>query len=198
MQSGIFHPFVRDEKATATVEFVAIMPFFLLIAFFILEISIAIFRVATLEKAVQLGARVAVVSDPVIAGVPTLNALGGSGAYGTPCSTSGACAGFATQTCTGSGCNAAEFARIANRMRNIFNVADRYITISYSYAQLGFAGGPLIPSVTVTVSGVPYEAIVTTIMASFFTRAGGTSPLVNLPPMSVTMTAEDLSTAGAS
>ena len=92
----------------------------------------------------------------------------------------------------------ATFTTVANRMRNIFNVANSKITITYTYVALGFAGGPPIPSVTVTVSGVPYDTILTTLMASFFARAGGASTFVNLPTMSVTMTGEDLSTAGAS
>jgi hypothetical protein len=198
VQAGAFHRFIRDQKATATVEFVAIMPFFMLIAFFILEISVAMFRIASLEKAVQLGARIAVVSDPVVAGVPALNGLGGSGVYGDQCST-GACTGFTTATCTGgSGCNAT-FTMIATRMRNLFNVPDAKISISYAYINLGFAGGPVIPAVTVTASNVPYDTVFTAILQKFFTTSGaGTSPFVNLPTMSVTLTGEDLKTAGTS
>src|SRR5436305_10392969 len=118
------------------------MPFFMLTAFFILEIGVAMFQIATCEKAVQLGARVALVTDPAATGVPTLNTRVG-GNYGDQCST-GACTDFGTLTCTGGGGCPASFATIANRMRNIFNVADQYITITYTYVGLGFAGGPSI------------------------------------------------------
>ena len=199
MRARAFHHFVRDERAASTVEFVAIMPFFVLIAFFILEISVATFRIATAEKAVQLAARMAAVSDPAATGVPTINARAGSGVYGDQCNTGACSTAWSPKTCTGTGCTAAAFDPIWNRMQNIFNVPKANVTITYSDAGLGFAGGPTIPSVTVTVSGVPYDTIFTAILQNFFTTTGaGASPFVNLPPMSVTMTAEDLTTAGAS
>ncbi len=80
-------------------------------------------------------------------------------------------------------------------MRSISSLIDnQYVTITYSYVGLGFAGGPIVPGVTVTLSGVPYGGVGTTILGKFF---DSTSPLVTLPTISVTLTGEDLSTAGA-
>jgi hypothetical protein len=73
-------------------------------------------------------------------------------------------------------------------------IQSQYVTITYSDVGLGFAGGPIVPSVTVTLTGVPYGAVVTTILGNFFS---GASPLVTLQTISVTLTGEDLSTAGA-
>jgi hypothetical protein len=75
----------------------------------------------------------------------------------------------------------------------------KYVTITYSYAQLGFVNGRIVPRVTVTLSGVPYDILVTTIVGGFFklTNPSATSPLTTLPPISVTLTGEDLSRAGA-
>src|ERR1700686_3989851 len=163
MRSGAFQRWVLDEKASATVEFVAIMPFFVLIAFFILEIGVAMFRIATLEKAVQLGARLAAVSDPAVAGVPALNAKI-AGNYGDQCNTGACSTSWSPKACTGTGCTPAAFDPIWNRMQNIFNVPKANVTITYSDAGLGFAGGPPIPSVTVTVSGVRYDTVFAAIL----------------------------------
>ena len=78
----------------------------------------------------------------------------------------------------------------------------QHVTIRYDYVGLGFAGGPIIPAVTVTVQGVPYGAIMTTILAGFMRIATGNpsagSPLTNLPTITATFTGEDLSSLGAS
>ncbi len=204
--------FIREEKAGATVEFVALMPAFFLLTFFIFEIIIAVLWVGTAEKAVQLGARLAVVSDYAVNGLTatSTNALA-AGFFGQPCS-AGACVAFTTQTCTGgtgAQCNATKFNAIVNRMSRISNlIQSQYVTISYTYVGLGYAGGQVVPRVTVTLGQtnpvgssvpVPYGAVVTTVLGNFIKLGDKTasSPLVNLPTISVTLTGEDQSSAGA-
>ena len=218
--------FLRRDAAGVTVEFVAIFPAFLLVTFFIFEIIVAILTIGTVEKAAQLGARLAIVSDTVATGVPAINTRVNSNVrFGTPCSTASTCNNFGTLVCDGNsstGCvattatypcgNTAQtpLNYIVCRMRSISSsIQASNVTIIYKYVGLGYAGGPIAPSVTVligsktgtpwssttsTATAIPFAALVTTILA----RATGSHALTNLPTVSVTMTGEDLSSAGAS
>src|SRR5262245_41917131 len=203
---------MQSEHAGVTVEFVALMPAFLLLTFFILEVAVALTWIGTAEKAVQLGARLAVVSNYAVGGLaPTnTNALAAGHLMGQPCS-AGACTAFAMQTCihgTSGQCDATNFNAIVDRIRSCSTcsgisslISAQYVTITYSYVGLGYAGGPLVPQVTVQVAGVPYGTIVTTLLGNFFKRASGnqsySSGLTNLPTITVTLTGEDQSSAGA-
>jgi len=190
-----------------TVEFVALMPAFLFLTFFVFEIMVAVLWVGTVEKAVQLGARLAIVSNYAVTGLAPnqKNAVAAGYVPGAHCS-QGGCVGFTVRTCSGGSigdCNAANFNVLVNRMRSIAGlIQPQNVTITYDYIGLGFAGGPIIPRVTLTVQNVPYGAVVTTIMATFFRAATGNpsaiSPLTNLPTVTATFTGEDLNTAGAS
>jgi hypothetical protein len=216
MTAGRYRSFIASEAAGATVEFVALMPAFLLLTFFIAEVLIAVLWIGTAEKAAQLGARLAVVSNYAVTSLsPTTVNLPKSAAIapGTNCDTG--CAAFNPQACNGSSlaapCDTTNFTAIVSRMQNIATLIQaQYVTITYAYTGdattgaggLGFAGGPIVPSVTVKLSGIPYDTLVTTILANFFKKATGdntaTSPLTTLPDISVTLTGEDLSSAGAS
>jgi hypothetical protein len=210
--------FVRDGRGGVAVEFVALLPAFLFLTFFVFEIFVAVLWVGTVEKAAQLGARLAVVSHTVVTNLPTDYALRSTAyAYGQPCS-AGACGttgqGFTTRTCAGGSggdCNAAVclgaavscFQVIVNRMRGIASfIQPNNVTISYEYVGLGFAGGPIIPRVSVTVQNVPYGLFMTTILNGFIRLATGnptaTLGMTNVPAITATYTGEDLSTAGAS
>jgi len=210
MTPGWHREFIQDRRGGVAVEFVALLPAFLFLTFFIFEIFIAVLWVGTVEKAAQLGARLAVVSNVAVMGLPTDYALRSTDyAYGQPCS-AGACGnnglGFTSRVCTGGNggdCDNANFTTILNRMRGIASLIQaQHVTIRYDYVGLGFAGGPTIPAVTVTVQGVPYGAIMTTILAGFMRIATGDpsagSPLTNLPTITTTFTGEDLSSLGAS
>jgi hypothetical protein len=217
MRISRWRTFLEDERAGIALEFVALLQAFLLLFFFALEIAIAVFWTGTVEKAAQLGARFAVVSDKAVTGLPATYSLAAGHIWGDDCS-AGACGnagtGFNPRSCVGgsggdcdaSNClGAAEpcFAVIVGRMRDIAPIIQPgHVSITYAYAGLGFAGGPIIPRVTVTVAGVPYDAVMTNLLAGF-TRLvtgdpGAASPLTNLPTIAVTFTGEDLATAGAS
>jgi len=204
---------VRHDDGGATVEFVAAMLFFVVIFFFVMEIGVAVFWNATAEKAAQIGVRLAIVGDPTVTAsacpsdnndgdpvpagtLPLQNCRnGGTGAiYGRPCSTAGTCHTWGPVTCvggTGANCDAAGFATIAQRVRSIFNLAtDDRITIRYEDTSLGYAGGPVIPLVTVEISNVPYDLL----FASLLGRMSGTgTALIQMPTVSATLTGEDLS-----
>lgn len=190
---------IHDDFGGMTVEFVAIMPFFLLIVFFVIEVTLAMFWWSTAEKAVQLGVRVAVVSDPVTSGLPSVNAKAGSAVYGQQCGgSSDACTGFSTVTCGAGGAacaNTAAFNRIVTRMQDIFGVIDASnVSVSYTYAGMGYAGGRPVPLVTVTLSGVQFRTGFISILGSLIGSGGA---LTTMPPISARLTGEDLSSSGS-
>src|SRR5262245_45196405 len=93
--------FAWDRRGSITVEFVALMPAFLFLTLFIIEIGVAIFWAGTAEKAAQLGARLAIVSNRAVtvANLPLLNAVSGGHFNGDYCA-AGGCVQFATVSCT--------------------------------------------------------------------------------------------------
>jgi TadE-like protein len=234
MRIGASRIFINDRQGGVAVEFVALVPAFIFLTMFIFEIFIAVFWVGTAEKAAQLGARLAIVSGHAVTGLPTTYAKRTGYVYGQLCS-AGACGatgtGFATVSCTGpniGNCDPALcpgrtvtcFQDIVNRMRGIASfIQPANVTITYEYVGLGFAGGPVIPRVTVTVgvtpasvtpSGVgqpvPYGLFMTNMLSGFMSLATcnpfvtcspSASPLTNMPTVTATFTGEDLSTAGA-
>jgi hypothetical protein len=171
-----------------------------MLVFFIIEVSVAMFWWQTAQKAVEIGTRVAVVTTPAASGIPAINLPAPGVLYGTHCD-GGACQGWdenAEGTCIGgvTGCNPESFDRIVGRMRDIFAVIeDEHVSITYTYVGLGFAGGPVAPAVSVTLSGIPFETGFASILGNFI---GGGSPLLTVPDISVTLTGEDLETAGVS
>jgi len=163
-----------DEGAGVTVEFVAIFPAFLLVTFFAFEMIVAMISVGTAEKAAQLGARQAMVSNYVVTTLTsgqTNAAANATTPPGTPCASSG-CLAFdsgVVTTCDGSlatsssnPCSAADFTAVVNRIKSCSTctgisslIQGSNIKIQYSYVGLGYAGGPIVPSVTVTIQNVP-------------------------------------------
>ena len=210
--------FVRDSRGGVAVEFVALVPAFLFLTFFVLEIGIAVLWVGTVEKAAQLGARLAIVSNRVVTGLPATYSRTTGYNWGQNCS-AGACdpdgdgLGFTTKTCgggSGEDCDTVTclnasvtcFNVVVNRMRDIASVIQpSHVTMTYEYVGLGYAGGPIIPRVTVTLQGVPYNTFTTSILAGLMTMATGSSDfpgLTIMPTITASFTGEDLSTAGAS
>ena len=208
-----FSKFIGDDQGTAAVEFVAAMLFFIVIAFFIMEVGIIVFWISTAEKAAQIGVRLAIVSDPAVmsAACPGDGALAPTGMlmlqncrqpsaiYGISCS-EGACQPWGPIVCEGgtsANCDAVGFATIATRVRAIFNLAtDEKITVLYEDSGLGYAGGPVIPLVTVQIADVEYDLLFASIldrMRELARRDGTTSAFTTMPTISVTLTGEDLS-----
>jgi hypothetical protein len=203
--------FLADDGAVVTAEFVVVMGFFLITVFAIMEIALAIFWWQTAEVAAQAGARYAVVADPAVtsltdaSGVLITNSItdADSFTYGQSCdisqaSTADPCIAFATATCTGgtsTGCDLTAFNAIVAKMQTIFTpITASNVTIQYSYVGLGFVGGPVVPAVTVTISGVSFASAVNDVLVGFF----GFSGFATVATMSATFTGEDLSTANNS
>lgn len=197
--------FILDEHAVTTVEFVAIFPFFIIIVWFVLEVALALFWWQSVAEAAQLGARLAVVWDPAVTGLPATNSgKNANSINGTSCSSN--CSGYySSVSLTGSACTSNT---ICARMASFFGVVSQgTVTITYascsapssgscSTTDLGFVGGPIVPYVTVTISDVPFDFIGVSILPNVGCTDGGNRVVC---PMSVTLTGEDLSsTAGSS
>jgi Flp pilus assembly protein TadG len=205
MRTRGYRRFVRDDRGGVAVEFVALMPAFVFLTFFIFEIAVAVMWVGTVEKAAQLGARMAVVSNIAVTGIAPgdRNQVAMTAVPGQNCPA--ACVGFATRTCTGGttvDCDQSDFTAIFTRMDNLASLLQpSNVSITYEYVGLGFAGGPIIPRVTVTVQNVPYGLFMTTILNGFIRLATGDPTaslgMTNLPTITTTYTGEDLSSLGA-
>jgi hypothetical protein len=94
------------------------------------------------------------------------------------------------------------FTNIETRIQNVFaQTRNQYVKITYSDSGLGFAGGPMIPLVKVELLGVPYGGVITGLISNLFNYRDAKHPGANgtngfastLPPISVTLTGEDLS-----
>jgi Flp pilus assembly protein TadG len=210
--------FLKDAAGGVTVEFVAIFPALLLTAFFVFEMIVSMYYVGGVEKAAQLGARMAITSNYAVTTLTPGQAIVGATSTTVPGALciKGNCTSFTTQTCVGSTlaapCSAADFNAIVNRMRSCTTctgisslIQASNVTITYSDSGLGFATGNIVPIVTVTVSGLTYPTLTTNILTNFMKwtntqkgKGGGTSPLPGFPTITVTMTGEDMSSAGAS
>ena len=196
----------RGEDGSATVEFVTIMPFFMIVALLVMEVTLAMYWWKAAEKAAYIGARAAVVSAPVATGLPATNRRKDSTVtYGSPCSSTGTdpcgggfCTGdgtgcVTTLTCTAgtTGCDSAAFTRVLTAMQSIFGVIKAsQVTITYRYIGLGFAGGQVAPLITVKLSGIPFQTGFVGIVGNLLGDKG--HPLVTLPDMTATLTGEDL------
>jgi hypothetical protein len=184
-----FRQFAAAREGLATVDFVVIFFGLIAMVFFVVELTLYMFFMSSLEKAAEAGARAAVVSPPVVVGgIPSTITRSASGVFGYKCSHASApCVPFATQTCTGTACEPVPFDRIFAHIRG-FNgrIEKQHVTITYADVGIGFAGGPTVPMVTVTISDVPFQ---TGILGLLLTNTGN---LAELPPRSANMTGEDL------
>lgn len=175
--------FLAGDAGSSTVEFVAVFVAVITVMFLIVEVTLYFFFMASLEKAAQAGVRAAVVSPPVAGyAAPLANGenAGSSCTDDFPCS-------FLTVKCEGNtsgDCiNPTTFTRIVNHMRGYNGrIAAANVVVTYQSVGIGFAGGPPVPMVTVTVKNVPFQTGVL--------RSVGIN--LPLPARSASMTGEDL------
>jgi Flp pilus assembly protein TadG len=192
----MLHKLLEDRSAASAAEFALVLPLLLLFLFGIIDAGRWMWTYNQAEKATQMGARFAVVANPVS------SAVGGSylGAC-TPPLTQGdlipaSC--FSTVTCTNGGCSSgtadsAAFGLILARMRLFLpQLTAANLTVEYSPSGLGYAGNPngpdLSPLVTVKI-GAPATPLPFTPITSFMLTT------MNMPSFTTTLTAEDLSGA---
>lgn len=191
---------LRSPHGTTTVEFAVIAPLFFVLLLSFIELSIGYYWWKSTQKAAQIGARWAIVRDVAASGVPATNLRSATGVFGLPCQLDPSPCGSwpqASYVCdgaSGAGCTAGAFDALVTRMRAIFPAFEaENVRVTYWETGLGYAGGPSIPAVTVTLTEVPFQLGVLGLITGLI---GGGRTLLTLPDISATFTGEDLSSAG--
>ena len=202
----------KDTEGAAIVEFTVIAIALLVVVGGLFDFMFIFWQRNMLIKAVERGARIAAVSDPVVAGLGTVNMMpAGCTNPGDPWPAGGGTYGpFACTANIGKGgaisgnCGAAVSTIIAGRaggpcsltsknaysigMCDLFKLDNASVTITYSDTGLGFCGRPQgpVPTITVRVTKAPFTY--------FF--LGGLLKFANLSlaTAQTTITGEDLST----
>lgn len=198
---------IQDRSGSSAVEFAIVLPLLLVFLLGLIDAGRWLWTYNRAEKATQMGARFAVVTDPISPGIST-SYLGVGGltqgdiipasAFGKiTCTGSGSGASVtATCTCTTAPCPAlgtassTSFNNILQRMQLFLpELSASNVAVEYSSSGLGYAGDPygrdLSPIVTVKIGG-PATALSFTPITSFLLTT------MSMPTSTTSLTAEDL------
>ncbi len=203
--ADLFLRFKDDERGLAA-EFALVVPLLLLFVLGTIDVGLYAYRINQAEKATQIGARWATVTNPLADGLDDASLVnitaGGSTIlqgdripvldYTITCSGTAA-----TCSCAGTDCSALSssytrddtaYNALRDRMRDILPaITDANIVVEYSGSGLGFAGDPNGPDavslITVRLQNMAHQSVVL-------------SPLgvsTSLPDFAYSLTAEDSS-----
>ena len=200
-----------DERGSVLVETTVMLVILFIFVLGSVDFLMAMYQWNAASKAVQVGARIAAVSTPVANGLTAITGLEGGanpGDFPPPAFTTRTCSGAGGGSCTGgSTYNAAAMNRIVFGrdaagadpcrdatssyeigMCDVFpRVTAANVVVSYMYSGLGFAGRPSgpVPTVTVSLQNLTFQ----------FFFLGGLMGFSNMaiPPLTTTITGEDLS-----
>jgi hypothetical protein len=180
-----------------------VLPLLLVLLFGIIDAGRWMWMYNEAEKATQMGARFAIVSNPVSPGIrASYLAVNGlmqgdpiaAGEFGKiTCTVADGCV-CTTTPCPSPGTfDSPAFEKIGDRMRLFLpQLSNENIAIEYSSSGLGYAGNPdgpdISPMVTVKV-GSPATPLQFTPITSFLLTS------MNMPSFTTSLTAEDLSGA---
>jgi Flp pilus assembly protein TadG len=188
----------RRSDGAAGAEFAMVLPLLILLLLGMIDVGRYMWALNEVEKATQMGARMAVVTTMVPTDLANANfgTTLGQGAViptssfgGMQCTSNGTTASCScVSNCAGIGTTAdtAAFNRVADRMILMANFVRRSdVTIRYDNSGLGYAGDPngpdVAPIVTVSAAGVPFRPAI-------FMFFGGR---IVLPTVSASLTLED-------
>ena len=191
------------------VEFSIFATLLLTVTCGMVDFSMALYQWNAAAKAVELGARLAAVSDPVASDITTISGIGGGVNPGDPMPYFKRVCSGATQSCSNGGtysatamntlvygrgktvCGSLASGQLAAMCDVYPGLTGNNVTITYEQTGLGFAGKPGGPSPTITVeiTGLTFDFV-------FLNGLLGLAP-INMPTMRTTITGEDLSTAGS-
>ncbi len=187
--------FLADKSGAVIVEFALLSFTLILMTVAIIDLSMLYWQEHRIEKAMALGARIAVVSDPVAKEIVDFDCKTAAIGFGVACSDPGAgtmpttvCNGV-TQTCTGGfSYSSSAMDTILLRMQEIYPLIQREnLTIKYEDTNLGFAGRPTpVPSVTITAVNMIANLLILNDLMGF-------TPF-DLGTFTTTLTGEDLGT----
>lgn len=218
--------FWRDTGGAAMVEFTAAAFTFFVILFGSVEFANAYYQWNAATKAVQWGARVAAVSNPVASDLTALSGVGGSVLPGDPmptfdriCTASNAAGSLGSCTVVNSydaaAMQAIVFGRAADGtayttcqttpsslgMCNLFPriASAANVSIRYQYTGLGYAGRPggAVPTITVSLGGSPPLKFEFILIGGLMKVVNSAFPdAIDMPSFATTVTGEDLASAG--
>jgi hypothetical protein len=199
----------NDDRAASAAEFGLVVPLLTLLLFAVVDAGRFMWEYNRAEKATQVGARTAVVTDVIAPGLATADYVGQT--YGGVTLTQGdripasalgtvsckSVSGTVSCSCAapdGAGpcptlgtADSAAFNLIADRMAALYpNITRDKVRVQYRGSGLGFAGDPngseISPLVTVKVVGLQFQPVAVLKLAAF-----------TMPDFATTLTAEDLS-----
>lgn len=196
--------FFRDRKGTVAVEFALLFMVLFVLSMGIVEFGRALYEWHKAEKALQIAARFAVVTDPVATDLRTWSAKDNSNEFGDSCrdpATGGiqSYCDFAPIICTNAGCtdkgfSSSAFNAIFQKVQPWFPALQpENLVVEYRATNLGFVGRPgartgefnLVPAVTIRLRNIQYDFMVLDDLL-------GIGPVV-MPEFTTTLIAEDLS-----
>ena len=183
---------VRDDRAASAAEFAMVLPLLILFLFGILDIGRYMWALNRAEKATQMGARYAVVSDPVasVVNVDFVDDYSIPGGDVVPTGT------FGSATCTNSTCTVtgaasgvsgrdpAAFDAIVDWMQKFYPaIQPSDVRVIYENVGLGYSGDPtgpdIAPLTTVELRDLTFQPLI---------LFGGS---VNFPVIKASLTLED-------
>ena len=187
--------FLADKSAASAAEFALVLPIFTLFFVGIIDAGLYAWSINRAEKATQIGARFAVVTDLVPSGLASYSFA----TQGSPLIPQGdtvpqsrfpdiICTGAGSISCNGSfgAANTTAFNNIVNRMKLIDSrITAQNVRIIYSWSGLGFSGDPngpdVAPNVTVELNGLQFKPITGVLFGA----------TMNVPTLSYSLTSED-------
>lgn len=199
----------RSNSATTTAEFALVLPLFLILLFGVIDAGRFLYEYNEAEKATQVGARVAIVTNVLSPELRDKNYVGESvGGQTIAAGDRIPAAALGTLTCTVTGCtcpvppcpsggtvDSATFNDVlVARMQQIYPVIQaENVEVSYSGSGLGVAADPtggtgvgnqmqISPLITVTLKDMSFQPITSLLLAS-----------IPMPDFSTTLSAEDAS-----
>jgi Flp pilus assembly protein TadG len=201
----MFMCLAREERAATAAEFALVLPLLLIFLFGMLDVGRFMWEYNEAEKATQMGARYAIVTDPVLKGLDTSYSFAVDGGLtagsavpttyftsasctGTSSSASCTCVSTTGNFCAATSANSTAFTYIVNRMSEMYPaITASNVEVDYKNVGLGFAGDPngsdVSPLVTVKVTGLTFQPLTTLLFGASF----------NMPVISASLTGEDLS-----
>ena len=191
-----------DRRGAGAVEFALVLPLLLFLLFGVIDAGRFLWEYNRAEKATQMGARYAIVTDVIPAALVNQDYVGtanciinGTTQNCTPGDLINSPSALGTLTCTSASCAcvgscpsatipSAAFTNLVTRMKQMKpNIAAANVRVIFRGSGIGFAGDPngmqVIPLVTVELTGLQFRPIM------LFN-----SVAVTMPSFATTLTAE--------
>jgi len=190
--------FCQDESGASMVEMSIILVLLLSTTFAVVDIGFALWQFNSANKASQIAVRVAIVSDPVAAGLENFDCMTATAIPGTWCRDPNA-QSFGVIVCEGKTASCTDGYAFSTATANVIlakiaeidgDITLDNLVFEYEDLRLGFAGrGAPIAAVTVRLVGLTFDFI---FLDAFIGSAGP----ISMPDFRSTLTTEDLSSTG--